>query len=755
MKIESVNNKYLAVTFKTIGFIVLLVVIAQLIFSLRFAQSDKKRQLKDLNSTLLSHQFNISEKLSIIASSKTFIDFIGSGELSRIDSALEMNLLFSRFRDDTIEGVAVISEEGENLFEYGRNSGLQTTLKLCYLNGFLNSSLGVCRHRIRLSFNLVKLVAHLKTMNPNIESCASCGSNFEVTKGRLGSFNSVFSGNMTLPIRLTPSNVITHLVVFEVFFLLILVLVFFLVHRSFKKISEDYIYSPIQGLVSALNTEEKIDLSHVSIFEIKFLGEALNNFISSSKDQEELRRNFSLGQMATQVAHDIRSPLEMLRGLKEEMAPLPEASRRKIQMGLNRIEEITFNLLKTNKQSGVNVKASQSEDLLGLIKAVITEKKIEYRNYEGLVIEESFDSNSYGVFSELSRSNLKSILSNLLNNSIDSFGGAPGVIRVELAPENGRNRLQIFDNGPGIPINVKENLFSKGFTTKPNGNGLGLFSAKQEIELLGGTISFESGPGFGTVFTITLPQSKAPITYVTSINAFKYEHIIILDDDPAFHEVWDKCLGTVGCKIEHIYSVEEMLTKYQSLGPKVLLLSDFELMDKQYDGIDTILKLNHCKHSVLVTARNEEQAIHGRCLKAGIKILPKSLVNFIKVVKETPEDLPSILLIDDDRLVHLNWSSYCKRNGVNFKGFNSINEFLTAAEAFDKNVSIYIDSNLGDGIKGEIESEKIFALGFLNLYLATGHDKDTINRPAWIKDIFSKSPDNIVYANSSNKADFK
>ena len=87
------------------------------------------------------------------------------------------------------------------------------------------------------------------------------------------------------------------------------------------------------------------------------------------------------------------------------------------------------------------------------------------------------------------------------------------------------------------------------------------------------------------------------------------------------------------------------------------------------------------------------------------------------------ENKKTIVLIDDDRLVHLNWSSYCKKNGLQFHGFKSIAQFIAFSTGIDKASKIYIDSNLEDGIKGEIESEKIFNLGYLNLYLATGYHR--------------------------------
>ena len=101
------------------------------------------------------------------------------------------------------------------------------------------------------------------------------------------------------------------------------------------------------------------------------------------------------------------------------------------------------------------------------------------------------------------------------------------------------------------------------------------------------------------------------------------------------------------------------------------------------------------------------------------------------------------MLIDDDKLVHYSWSYYCDSKGFRFKGFFSIDKFLQSSHLIDKESKIYIDSNLGDGIKGEIESEKIFKLGFKNLYLATGYGKEYIKKPDWIIEVYSKSPEII------------
>lgn len=64
--------------------------------------------------------------------------------------------------------------------------------------------------------------------------------------------------------------------------------------------------------------------------------------------------------------------------------------------------------------------------------------------------------------------------------------------------------ITVKDNGPGIPKNIMDKIFEKGFSTKGEGRGVGLFHTKQLIESLGGNISVESVEGMGTKFTVNV-----------------------------------------------------------------------------------------------------------------------------------------------------------------------------------------------------------------------------------------------------------
>ena len=66
--------------------------------------------------------------------------------------------------------------------------------------------------------------------------------------------------------------------------------------------------------------------------------------------------------------------------------------------------------------------------------------------------------------------------------------------------------LSVGDTGIGMSEEVKANLFMPFFTTKEDGNGLGLATAKKVIEALGGEILVESEPNRGSVFTILIPK---------------------------------------------------------------------------------------------------------------------------------------------------------------------------------------------------------------------------------------------------------
>jgi hypothetical protein len=98
-----------------------------------------------------------------------------------------------------------------------------------------------------------------------------------------------------------------------------------------------------------------------------------------------------------------------------------------------------------------------------------------------------------------------------------------------------------------------------------------------------------------------------------------------------------------------------------------------------------------------------------------------------------------IILIDNDKFVRLSWSLKAKKQKMDFQGFSSVDEFLSYASIFPRSSTIYIDSNLDFGQKGEIEAKKLNALGFTEIHLCTGYEDIDILATPWIKSIVGKS----------------
>jgi two-component system sensor histidine kinase HydH len=99
---------------------------------------------------------------------------------------------------------------------------------------------------------------------------------------------------------------------------------------------------------------------------------------------------------------------------------------------------------------------------------------------------------------------IKQVVVNLVQNAIEAMPGG-GTVTVESGLREGRVRVVVRDNGPGLPEGL--DVFQLFVTTKARGTGLGLSIAQQIVLEHGGEISADSSPGQGAAFTVTLPTA--------------------------------------------------------------------------------------------------------------------------------------------------------------------------------------------------------------------------------------------------------
>jgi len=107
-------------------------------------------------------------------------------------------------------------------------------------------------------------------------------------------------------------------------------------------------------------------------------------------------------------------------------------------------------------------------------------------------------------------SELNQVWTNIIDNAIDAMG-AGGKLRVRTYRDDGCVVVEIGDNGPGIPPEIKPRIFEPFFTTKGvgEGTGLGLDTVQRIVRKHRGNIQVASEPG-DTRFQVWLPLAEAP-----------------------------------------------------------------------------------------------------------------------------------------------------------------------------------------------------------------------------------------------------
>lgn len=344
------------------------------------------------------------------------------------------------------------------------------------------------------------------------------------------------------------------------------------------------------------------------------------------------------------VAHDIRSPLLALQTLVSTMTNPSRHLQNMLSTALNRLNDIANDLSSGAIQQG-KFYALQGdsetkpviESISSLITAIISQKRLEYRNQIGLNIDFQMNTEAYGLFCKVIRTGFERVISNIINNSIEAIEG-DGNILITLLRDGNWAKINITDNGKGIPSHILPKLFKRGATfDKPNGKGIGLYLAKKTIESFRGTIHAFSADEETTI-RLSIPLEKTPDWFCSHIVLSYGLEVIIMDDDPSIHDVWKERLmsfANYNLTTIDLKSPDELISFTSSkAASNQLYLIDYEFCGSDYNGLTLIENSNITAQSILVTSHDEELHIRQQAIKLGIKILPKSVAAFVPIVWE-------------------------------------------------------------------------------------------------------------------------
>lgn len=499
----------------------------------------------------------------------------------------------------------------------------------------------------------------------------------------------------------------------------------------------------------------------VSYLSSRALSRKVNKLLAEMQEYrekiEEQKKLAALVELAGQISHDIRSPLAALDSVTGNVTHLPEEQRLIIRSAVGRIRDIANQLLGTARP--IPAAAEQFETardpspapearvylLSSIIDPIITEKRLEFRSQLGIEITARLDAASYGHFAEVKPTEFKRVLSNLISNGVEALPGK-GTVTVSLARAGDMIDLKVEDDGKGIPTEVRARLGQRGETYgKPGGSGLGLYHAKTTAEAWGGTLEIASEVGKGTAVVVRLPAARSPAWFVSQLELAPNRPVIVLDDDPTIHQIWQGRFESqpsreAGVEVVHCSRAEE-LRRWVGANPDkaatAVYLLDYELRGEEQTGLTLAKELNLGDRAILVTSRFEDKAIIDECVRLSIRLIPKGLAGFVPLA--CPLSLqPDAVLIDDDHLVHTNWKVAARTNGKTLDAFSTPREFLAIVGRLDKKTPIYVDSKLGDGVRGEEFAKELHTQGFQNLYLATGHRSASFPVMPWIKEVVGK-----------------
>lgn len=218
-----------------------------------------------------------------------------------------------------------------------------------------------------------------------------------------------------------------------------------------------------------------------------------------------------LSRLLGRLAHEIRNPLSSLnihlQLLEEDLGELAPDTREKLSGRLDiihgemqRLETIVTHFLRLSSPSELNLEKIEIDRIVRNVRDLLA-PEAEAR---GIKLAANFEGTLPPIMGDPVQ--LAQALINLVINAIQALGHG-GQIEVQASCSGEAILIAVRDTGPGIPADKFAHIFEPYFTTKSDGNGLGLWIAQQIATAHRGEIKAANTAGLGAIFTIRLPAS--------------------------------------------------------------------------------------------------------------------------------------------------------------------------------------------------------------------------------------------------------
>lgn len=227
------------------------------------------------------------------------------------------------------------------------------------------------------------------------------------------------------------------------------------------------------------------------------------------QDLVQANRLAILGQVAAGVAHEINQPVATIRAyadnartfLDRGQSATAAENMESIAELTDRVGAITEELRRFARKGHFAAEPTPMKDVIEGALMLLRSRFAGRMDAIRIALPPD------GLKALGNRIRLEQVLINLLQNALEAIGnGDGGTIEVRCAETANGITLTVADNGPGIPADIREGLFTPFNTSKEEGLGLGLAISKEIVSDYGGTITVESGSS-GTRFTVLLQKA--------------------------------------------------------------------------------------------------------------------------------------------------------------------------------------------------------------------------------------------------------
>jgi C4-dicarboxylate-specific signal transduction histidine kinase len=217
----------------------------------------------------------------------------------------------------------------------------------------------------------------------------------------------------------------------------------------------------------------------------------------------------AVGEVATGLAHEIKNPLAGLSGalelLAEDLAANPQHAEvvGEMRHQVQRLTHTMESLLSFARPPKAKLRSTDVNLTLEKVLFLIRRQS----GSAALTVLADLANDVPAVLADPAQ--LEQVLLNVCLNACQAMANQPqGTLKVSSRRGDGIVAVDVSDTGPGIPADIHGQVFKPFFTTKREGNGLGLAISARIVAEHGGHIGYRCPPEGGTVFTITLQEAR-------------------------------------------------------------------------------------------------------------------------------------------------------------------------------------------------------------------------------------------------------